>query len=276
MVYEVYVDSLFLVNFVMNLYLYFLAAKTLKRTVTRSRIFIGSAVAAVIPILLLLLPGFPIWLKRFVGPVVISMVTTTVIFRLKTIETVFRITGYLMIYALVFGGMMKFLLSGFSFLAERQKNVWYILGMGMIGYQVAAWWLEQTSGKQTTEICKVRLCGYGREMEVEALIDTGNSLREPISGKPVSIVDKEVLDRFPELRIPEKLKVIPYHSVGKTNGIMEGYEIPELLVKISGESIPWQGAVVAISKNGISADRRYQMILHPDLCKEASKKRGVI
>ncbi|MCI6552962.1 MAG: sigma-E processing peptidase SpoIIGA [Lachnospiraceae bacterium] len=263
-----------MVNFVMNLYLYFLGAKTLKRTATRLRIFVGSAAGAALSILLLLLPGVPVWFRRFAGPMAVSMATTAVIYRLKNVEAVFRTTGYLLVYAFVFGGIMKFLLAELPSLKGKQNSVWYILGMGMIGYQAVAWWLEQAAGKKAAEICRVRLSGYDREVELDALVDTGNSLREPVSGKPVSVVDEEVLERFPELKLPEKLKVIPYHSVGKANGMLEGYEVPLLSVRVEGECIQWQKVIVGISKNRISAGGRYQMILHPDLCSEASRMKG--
>ena len=116
----------------------------------------------------------------------------------------------------------------------------------------------------------MRLCGYEDEIEVNALIETGNSLREPVSGKPVSVVEEEMLGRLSGIKIPEKLKVIPYHSVGKSNGIMEGYEIPEMIIEDEGENLRWQKVIVGISKNKISANGRYQMILHPDLCNETS------
>lgn len=256
-------------NFIMNLYLYTLAAKTLKRTATRVRIIGGSAVSAVLSVLFLLIPGMPVFIKRFAGPVLVSMVSTAAVFRLKDIRSVCRITGYLYVYAFVFGGVMKFLFSAVPFLRSRQESMWYILGAGIIAYQAVSWWIAQ-AGKKKTNLCRVRLCTDGGEVELCALVDTGNSLREPISGRPVSVVEAEVLDSLPGVRIPEKLKAIPYHSVGRSNGIMEGYEIPEMIVLKEEEKIRWQKVIVGISRNRISADGRYQMILHPELCSETS------
>lgn len=98
-------------------------------------------------------------------------------------------------------------------------------------------------------------------------MDTGNSLREPVSGRPVSVVEEECFLKLSGIKAPEKLKAIPYHSVGRDNGIMEGYEVPEIIIKGREENIRWQKVIVGISRNKISASGKYQMILHPDLCK---------
>ena len=55
--YELYVDSLFLVNFVMNLYLLLLVDRSTFRTATRRRLLLGAAAGGVLGIVPLLLPG---------------------------------------------------------------------------------------------------------------------------------------------------------------------------------------------------------------------------
>lgn len=257
-------------NFVMNLYLYTLTAKTMKRTATRLRVMAGSAVGAVLFVALLLVPGIPVFIKRFAGPMAVSMGVTAMIFKLKNIKVIFRVAGYWLIYAFVLGGFMKFLFSLTPALYRMQGSIWYILGAGMIGYQLVSWWLEQMKRKKNRSFYKVRLMGCGEEVCVQALMDTGNSLREPISLRPVAVMDEEVFDRLKGVRLPEKLKVIPYRSVGRSNGIMEGYEIPEIMICSEEEQIRCQKVIVGISKTKVSTDGRYQMILHPDMCSEAS------
>lgn len=269
-VYEIYIDSLFLMHFIMNLYFYTLAAKSLKRTATRIRIFCGSGAAAMLFTIWLLIPGLPFFAKRFLGPLVISMGTTAVIFRMRNMEAIFRTTGYVFLYAFAFGGVMKFLFESVPYLADRKENIWYILGAGMLGYHAVSWGIGQLRKKSEQTLCSVRLKGYeeaGNEIALKALIDTGNSLRELISGKPVSVIDREVFDCLSGVKLQEKLKMIPYHSIGKRNGMLEGYEIPEMIIESEEGSIRWQKVIVGISEEKVSANGNYQMILHPDLYK---------
>lgn len=273
-IYEINIDSLFLINFVMNLYFYMLAAKTLKRTATRIRVGCVSFAGAGLFCLLLLMPGIPAFIKRFIGPFTINMIMTAVIFKTKQVNEILRCTGYMLVYAFLFGGLMKYLFSGILFLHIRQESIWCILGIGLLGYEAGAWWIAQMKKRKADHIYEVRLLGYGDEITVTALSDTGNSLKEPVSGKPVSIIEEEVLNRLSAVMVPEKFKLIPYHSVGKENGMLEGYEIPEIIVEGEKGNIRWQKVIVGISKTKISANGKYQMILHPDLCDEAPGKAG--
>ena len=141
----------------------------------------------------------------------------------------------------------------------------------MLGYQVIGWWLVQFKKKNKVKICRVQICGYESEIWLDALIDTGNSLREPVSGKPVSVVETDILERLHDVKRPEKLKVIPYRSIGRENGMMEGYEVPEIVIDSEGERLRRQKVIIGISRGKVSVDGRYQMILHPDLCNEISE-----
>ena len=125
--------------------------------------------------------------------------------------------------------------------------------------------------RKSTLIYNVTLWGYGNEITISALADTGNSLREPVSGKPVSVIEEDVLNQLNGVKIPERFKVIPYHSIGKDNGMMDGYEIPEIVIEDGKGNIRWQKVIVGISKNKVSANGKYQMILHPDLYNETAQ-----
>lgn len=206
-----------------------------------------------------LLSGLSGIFRQMAGSSLISLLTTAMIFRLRHIGAVFRVTGYLLIYAFLFGGMMKNL-------PYDQRSIWYILGIGMLGYLLVSWWLEQTGKRNSPKICRVHLSSGIHQQDLYALIDTGNSLREPISGKPVIIMDLEVWEAMPELRVAEKLKLIPYHSIGKAHGMMEGYEIPELVIEQGDVRLEWQKVIAGMSQTRIAADGRYQVILHPELC----------
>lgn len=79
------------------------------------------------------------------------------------------------------------------------------------------------------------LSGDQGKMEVLALVDTGNGLIEPISQKPVAVLDEEVWKRMRMWMKPERFKMIPYHSIGKERGLLEGYEVDALTVQGMGK-----------------------------------------
>lgn len=267
-IYIINVEKLFLINFVMNMYFQTLVLRSMKRTATRFRVICISGAGAGLFCFLLLIPGIPVIIRRFMGPVIIQMVMAAAVFRAKDICILLRCSGYMFIYAFAFGGIMKFLFQSVPFLHSRQEESWVVLGTGIVGYYALSWWIEQMKRVRNNHYYEVRLLGYGNEITLKALSDTGNSLKEPISGKPVSIVEEGLLEQLTDIKLPERFRVIPYHSVGRNNGIMEGYEIPEMIIEGDKENIRYKKVIVGISKTRLSSNGKYQMILHPDLCNE--------
>lgn len=267
-IYIINVEKLFLINFVMNMYFQTLVLRSMKRTATRFRVICISGAGAGLFCFLLLIPGIPVIIRRFMGPVIIQMVMTAAVFRAKDICILLQCSGYMFMYAFAFGGIMKFLFQSVPFLHSRQEESWMVLGTGIVGYYALSWWIEQMKRVRNNHYYEVRLLGYGNEITLKALSDTGNSLKEPISGKPVSIVEEGLLEQLTDIKLPERFKVIPYHSVGRNNGIMEGYEIPEMIIEGDKENIRYKKVIVGISKTRLSSNGKYQMILHPDLCNE--------
>lgn len=99
----------------------------------------------------------------------------------------------------------------------------------------------------------------------KALFDTGNLLSDPVSGKPVSVVEETELTKKWLERYPQKYKIIPYQSVGRAHGIMEGIVVDELVIQKEREQVVKKGAVVALYKGRLSRDGAFQMILNHSL-----------
>ena len=93
--------------------------------------------------------------------------------------------------------------------------------------------------------CDVEVELNNKIIKTRAMIDTGNLLKEPITNTPVIVVEhtllyecvpKEILDNLESIlggelvKIPEevrneyisKLKLIPFASLGKQNGMLVG------------------------------------------------------
>lgn len=106
-----------------------------------------------------------------------------------------------------------------------------------------------------------------KEVELLALIDSGNSLTEPISKSPVSLVEKRALAEVREGLLPRCFRVIPFHSIGQPGGLLEGYMIEGMAVKQEGEWERIKEPIIGLTEERVSTKQRYQMILHPALLK---------
>lgn len=93
----------------------------------------------------------------------------------------------------------------------------------------------------------VSITHQGKTVELTALLDTGNTLTDPVSGKSVLVVDRDVawellglhekeltnpVETMRKLAIPG-MRLIPYHAVGQTSGLLLGQSVDQ--IKINGQ-----------------------------------------
>lgn len=90
----------------------------------------------------------------------------------------------------------------------------------------------------------VKFCQNGDRLSITALLDTGNTLTDPVTGKAVLVVSAQVAERLTglsetQLRFPietirdakiDGLRLIPYHSVGKDGGLLLAMRMKEVTI----------------------------------------------
>ncbi len=81
MYYKLYIDSVFILQLVINLYLLSLAGQIMRRTATRRRIWLGAAAGAGMTCLSLALPVFTVGVRFFFSAVPVSMCMMCLTFR---------------------------------------------------------------------------------------------------------------------------------------------------------------------------------------------------
>ncbi|MBQ2803657.1 MAG: sigma-E processing peptidase SpoIIGA [Lachnospiraceae bacterium] len=251
MYYEVYVDSLFLVNFVMTLYLLLLVNQTFHRTATRRRMILGAALGAVSYIVPLWIRG-PALGRMIAGLVIGTVLMLLVAFRIKSMKGFWHILEVLICYAFLMGGALLFLFQRIPIINKFQFGIFGVMGVGALLYLAIS--RLQKMRKEKERLCKVTLIGGMNIIQVVALVDSGNSLIEPISGKPVSIVDGEVLLALWKEN-PTLYRAIPYHSIGKNRGILKGYLFPEIRIENNGVIKVCKDIYIAASEERISGTK---------------------
>lgn len=106
---------------------------------------------------------------------------------------------------------------------------------------------------------------HGQKIHCMGLMDSGNSLCEPITGKPVVIVEAQVLQEH-DIRPEENgFFAIPYHAIGTEKGIMKGVLADELEIQGEREERKWNRVMLGIYEGKVSQTQKYQVILHPKL-----------
>ncbi|MCR5736968.1 MAG: sigma-E processing peptidase SpoIIGA [Eubacterium sp.] len=118
--------------------------------------------------------------------------------------------------------------------------------------------------KQTWQIRKhvetVELLVGKSKKRILALCDTGNCLREPITGKPACVISAASVK---DIEI-EKIIFIPYNTIDRENGILQGFWAERL--SVCGNA--YENVPVAVHHGGWERSSGYEMILHPKYFEE--------
>lgn len=188
-----------------------------------------------------------------------------IVFKTQGLKELLRAEGWLFTFSFFLGGFIIFLKGKIPVTADKSNRWTLLAGLGFAGFALGKKILEVCKDRSRNHFCKVKLPGDEGIVEVSALIDTGNGLTEPVSHKPVAILEEEAWEHLRRWMRPEKFKVIPYHSIGKDNGILEGYEIDTIKVKGNECEKQYDKVIVAVFKGKVSKGGSYQMILPPEL-----------
>ena len=261
----VYIDSVFLLNLVMDLYLLMLTAKVLGKTATYLRIFAGSIIGAAGYCIVLCIPGIPYAMKVLLGMIPTGVLMIKIACKTKGIRELIRATGYLYLFSFFLGGFILFLKGKLSVAKEFENSALLLALLGFIAYAVCSRVINKYREKRRNCFCRVCLCTDEGTMEIKALIDTGNGLVDPVSKKPVAILDEEVWSYMQKWKRPEKYKAIPYHSIGKDRGLLEGYMVDFMEVIGKTEKKQYKDVIIAVFEGKVSGRGEYQMILPPGL-----------
>lgn len=110
-----------------------------------------------------------------------------------------------------------------------------------------------------------------RKLFATALMDTGNKLYDPFYHKPVILVDEKMMkDMLTYCReeCPEKLHFIPFHSVGRENGLLEGITFDCVSIKWQDKQMKFKEVIAAATKDSLYKGKEYQVIFHCGLLQE--------
>lgn len=107
----------------------------------------------------------------------------------------------------------------------------------------------------------VRIHIDGKTFSFEGLADSGNSLKDPITGRAVSLIGIRGADKLEANLSPERFTIIPYHAVGTETGLLRGFRSDK--IEFCGRS--YQGAIIAIYEGDFDD---YDVLLNREVLNE--------
>lgn len=249
---KIYADMLFAINFSMDLVSLFLSASIMKRKIHKKRILIASAIGGaygVLDVILTLNSAISVVLGVFV-----SFLMCFIAYFEKSIK---RFTALYVIYwgvSASLGGFMSVLYSFLNkILAKYIENYNYTtVYTGARFFVIASLSILASvligrvfSSEKDIKSAEVLVKIEEKEYCFGALCDSGNLLREPLSGKSVILISSGTQLGKKILQLPDiKKRYIPYSAVGG-EGLLKG--ISPAFVSINGNEV--SAIVASIDKN---------------------------
>ncbi len=261
--YIIYIDKIWLMDFVTGTYLLFLVRQTYGLQSGLFRLLASAAAGASVFVALLLLPGIGLIPKLLLQAVCVNLLVLKAAFSFRTKEMVVKAYACMNGYGLLMGGML-YCLSGYLPLVRENLTLESVLFVTTATALLAGLYLYLwKKSRKPDRLYTVKLDFYGEAYFCKGLADSGNSLHEPYGGRPVSILEKRAVGNLVGRVPPEKRYLVPYRSIGKKHGLLEAAELPFMEVDDGEQKKAFHKVVVAFSDEALTGKRDYQAILHP-------------
>ncbi len=157
--------------------------------------------------------------------------------------------------------------------------------MELCGFIIITSAFKNIKGKLTKKdmLCSLKIIINKKSKYIKSIIDTGNFLREPISKLPVVVVEKRALEKvIPEYVLDNldkiidgqevdlqdyvaKVRLIPFSSLGKENGMLLGIKADAILVETDEKSIVLSNAIIGIYNGILNKMGKYQALIGLDI-----------
>ena len=280
---RVYADITFLVNFIMDFLILWVTVRLTGIPVSYIRIVIAAGLGGIYAVGYLF-PELSFWYSLPLK-VLFSVFLVIVAVLPRTWKDLAK--SMLLFYGINF--LVAGASLGFSYLVQSSYQFdysywWLLAGIScalLLGIYGKSWFNERI----LPQLLKfpVQLTFGGNRCSGQGFVDTGNGLRDPLTNRPVIIAEyqllkdclpadfqsaledscnqEEMLDRLSQSSWANRLRLIPFTSIGKKNGLLVGIRADAIRVGLGNNSIKHSNMVVGIYQDKLSPEEHYQLLI---------------
>lgn len=292
----IYIDIVLIENLIMNYIILFTTGVVLKIRVNHMRLILASLLGAGYSIIAYM--GIIKIYSSIILKIILSVLIIYISFNPQNIKKMCKDLLLFYLVSFVFGGAAFALIYIIKPQNILMKNGLFLgtypLKTVMLGAIVAFCIIIGTFSIIKNKIskkdmfCEIEILINQEKIRTKAIIDTGNMLKEPITNVPVIVVEhillyscipKEILNNLKEImggdfkNIPcdiqekyiSKLKLIPFCSLGKQNGMLIGIR-PEYVKVITDEQEKInKNVIIGIYEKSLTKKGEYQALIGIEL-----------
>ena len=284
---EIYVDIIFLVNFAMNSFILWGVAKLSRQRPQYLRLLAGGFVMALMYVFAMVMLPFSLGISVLMSMMMLSF-GIWVALKPKGIKLFLSqiFLGYLCSFTLGGLGMMLFyklnaLNISWSLLIICIVSAYIVIKLGIC--------LIESITIKKQMLCPVTIYIDEKILSLQALVDTGHTLHDPLNNAPVIIAEYDTIKgilpdgirlMFHEhqenglsnllsitsgSRFYERIRMIPFVSIGLSNGMLVGFRPDRVALSTAQGQSSREDVVIGIYNRKLSGDGRYQGLIGPEL-----------
>ncbi|HCC08116.1 MAG TPA: hypothetical protein DEP72_08190 [Clostridiales bacterium] len=272
---NLYIDVIFAVNFVMNFIIFFATKKLLRLNTTCIRMLVASIIASITYCVAIVYFEFNTFNKIiltgliFIVPIIVGFRPKSIVESFKIIISVYIVSTFVggVTFATMYYINTNSYIQNFIYVATNKITIRLLVFSVIFSYlliKASSVILNQYFAK--SKIYIVQILKNKNIVTLKGIIDTGNSLYDPKSFKPVLVSEydklKEILHE--DFADREDTYNIPYKSVGEANGKLIGVMFDKVIIfnnKLG--DLVLENQIIAIYKGKFTNNDEYNMLIHP-------------
>ena len=288
----IYVDVVLIENLIMNYIILLATGLILKIKIKHIRLILGSLLGAIYSIVAY--TGVLKIYSSFVLKIILSVIIVYVAYNPQSVKKLCKELLFFYLTSFVFGGAafaliyivkpQDILMKNGLFLGTYPLKTVILAAIVAFVIIITAFTIIKSKFTKKDMVYEIEVKLNNKIIKTKALIDTGNMLKEPITNTPVVVMEhtllydcipKEILNHLEEIiggdfeKIPEeikniyisKLKLIPFSSLGKQNGMLIGIK-SEYLKIIKEEQIDVkENVILGIYDKSLTKKGEYRALM---------------
>lgn len=292
----IYIDIVLIENLIMNYIILFTTAVVLKIKVNHIRLILASLLGAGYSIIAYM--GIIKVYSSIILKIILSVLIIYIAFNPQNIKKMCKDLLLFYLVSFVFGGAafaliyiikpQNILMKNGLFLGTYTSKTVMLGAVVAFCIIIGAFAIIKNKISKKDMFCEIEILINQKKIKTKAIIDTGNMLKEPITNVPVIVVEhillyscmpKEILNNLKEImggdfkNIPcdiqekyiSKLKLIPFSSLGKQNGMLIGIR-PEYVKVITDEQEKInKNVIIGIYEKSLTKKGEYQALIGIEL-----------
>jgi len=214
----IYVDLLFILNFIYDFLLLITVSITLKRNISVKRLLMGALFGAISTFIIFIPINKYI---LFILKLITSLIMVIITYKFKDIKYFINNIIYLYMCSVILAGFLYFLKIEFN-------NLSYIISLLIAPLILCLYIKEQKKLKKIVNYYKKVIITFknNKILELNAFVDSGNKLKDPITNKYIILINKKTLKGIYNIRSP---MYVPIKTVNGSS-LLECISIKNIVV----------------------------------------------